>query len=89
MRSLPSHCPRTAPEEGAWIKRMFARSERDGGRAVYNHAEYLHERRKMMRCQLRGLTEGTKWGQCAVHKPDATIRPFGLQCHQSVSNGIP
>jgi integrase len=31
-----------------WIEHQLAHSERDGVRAVYNHAEYLPEHRKMM-----------------------------------------
>jgi integrase len=32
-----------------WIKRQLAHCERNGVRAAYNYAEYLPERRRMMR----------------------------------------
>lgn len=40
-----------------WIERQLAHGERNGVRAVYNYAEYLPERRKMMQEYADYLTE--------------------------------
>ncbi len=48
FRSLASTLLNERGYNRDWIERQLAHSERNGVRAAYNYAEYLHERRRMM-----------------------------------------